>query len=73
LVKTIRNNIRVHASPRHMPAKVIAVDDIPYTISGKKVELAVKNIIHGLPVTNRDALKNPESLDLYQDIEELKS
>ncbi len=73
LVQTIRTNIRMNASPRHVPAKIIAVEDIPYTISGKKVELAVKNIIHGLPVTNRDALKNPESLDLYRDMEELKS
>jgi acetoacetyl-CoA synthetase len=49
------------------------VTDIPYTISGKKVELAVRNVIHNLPVRNRDALGNPDALDLYADLEELKS
>ena len=56
-----------------MPAKIIPIDDIPYTLNMKKVELAVKNVIHGIPVTNRDALANPESLDLYRDLEALKS
>jgi acetoacetyl-CoA synthetase len=51
---------------------VIAIDDIPYTINMKKVELAVKNVIHGRPVLNKDALANPEALDLYKDIPELK-
>ncbi len=73
LIKEIKTTIRTNATPRHVPAKIIAIDDIPYTISGKKVELAVRNIIHGRPVLNRDALANPESLDLYADIEELKS
>jgi len=72
LKKRIRKTIRENASPRHVPAKIIAVDDIPYTITMKKVELAVRNIIHGKPVTNRDALMNPESLDLYHDIPELE-
>jgi acetoacetyl-CoA synthetase len=49
------------------------VDDIPYTISGKKVELAVRKIIHGQDVKNKDALANPESLDLYADLPELKT
>jgi len=72
-VKRIKKTVRENTTPRHVPAKVIAVDDIPYTISGKKVELAVKKIIHGEPVTNRDALANPESLDLYKDLRELQS
>ncbi len=71
LVKTIKRNIKQNCTPRHVPAKIIAVGDIPYTISGKKVELAVRNLIHGRAVKNRDALKNPEALDLYQDLPEL--
>jgi acetoacetyl-CoA synthetase len=72
LVKKIRNNIRSTCSPRHVPAKVIAITDIPYTINMKKVELAVKKIIQGQIVLNRDALKNPESLDLFRNIPELQ-
>jgi acetoacetyl-CoA synthetase len=71
LVNKIKTTIRQNASPRHAPAKIIAVDDIPYTISGKKVELAVRKLIHGQEVKNRDALANPESLDLYLDVPEL--
>jgi acetoacetyl-CoA synthetase len=71
LIKTIKRNIKQNCTPRHVPAKIIAVGDIPYTISGKKVELAVRNLIHGRAVKNRDALKNPEALDLYQDLPEL--
>ena len=52
---------------------VLPVDDIPYTISGKKVEMAVQRILHGEDVLNRDALKNPEALDLYVDLPELRS
>jgi len=69
IIATIRSNL----TPRHVPAKIIAVDDIPYTRSGKKVELAVKNVIHNRPVTNIDALGNPEVLELYKDLEELQS
>ncbi len=69
----IRNDIRKNASPRHVPAKIIHVPDIPYTLNMKKVELAVKNMIHGKEVKNRDALKNPESLDFFGHVEELKS
>ena len=72
LKKKIKKTIRENATPRHVPAKIIAVDDIPYTISGKKVELAVKKIIHGEPVLNRDALANPESLELYKNLKELQ-
>lgn len=69
MIATIRSNL----TPRHVPAKIIAVDDIPYTRSGKKVELAVRNVIHNRPVVNIDALANPESLELYKNLEELKS
>ena len=73
LVKRIKTTIRHNATPRHVPAKVIAVNDIPYTISGKKVELAVRKVIHGQEVKNKDALANPESLDLYVDLPELRA
>jgi len=73
LVGRIKRTIRNNTTPRHVPAKVLAVDDIPYTISGKKVELAVRNVIHDRPVLNRDALINPASLDLYADLKDLKS
>ncbi len=73
LVKKIKTAIRESTTPRHVPAKVIAVDDIPYTINMKKVELAVKNVIHGKPVLNRDALANPEALNLYKGIPELQT
>lgn len=66
LKKTIARTLRDKASPRHVPAKIIAVPDIPYTLNMKKVETAVTNILHGRPVTNRDALANPESLDCYE-------
>jgi acetoacetyl-CoA synthetase len=72
LIQKLRNVIRNNASPRHIPAKIIPVDDIPYTVNGKKVELAVRNIIHGRPVQNRDALANPDALELYKDIRELQ-
>jgi acetoacetyl-CoA synthetase len=71
LIKTIKSTIRKNATPRHVPAKIIAVDDIPYTISGKKVELAVRNVIHGREVKNKDALANPQALDLYDGLDEL--
>jgi acetoacetyl-CoA synthetase len=67
----IRDRIRKNASFRHVPKKIIAVADIPYTINMKKVELAVKHVIEGRPVLNRDALANPEALELYKNIEAL--
>ncbi|MDC7710352.1 acetoacetate--CoA ligase [Vogesella indigofera] len=73
LQAAIRDKIKNGASPRHVPAKIIAVADIPKTISGKIVELAVKNVIHGLPVTNLTALANPEALQLFVDLPELQS
>jgi len=72
LVKKIKTTIRENATPRHVPAKIIPVEQIPYTISGKKVELAVRKVIHGQEVVNKDALANPQALDLYADLEELK-
>jgi len=71
LQQRIRKNIRGNASPRHVPAKIIEVPDIPYTLNMKKVELAVQKMIHGREVKNKDALKNPESLDFFADIKEL--
>ena len=68
----INKILREEASPRHVPAKIIAVPDIPYTLNMKKVELAVRRIIHGQEVPNKDALRNPESLDHYADIKELR-
>jgi len=73
LVERIRAVIRSGASPRHVPAVIAPVADIPYTLSGKKVELAVRAIIHGRPVKNRDALANPEALDGFADRPELRA
>ena len=72
LKEKIKKTIRANATPRHVPAKIIEIADIPYTINMKKVELAVKNVIHGEPVLNREALANPESLKLYKGIKELE-
>ena len=68
----LRRAIRENVSPRHVPARIVAVADIPCTINLKKVELAVKKVIHGEPVKNRDALANPEALELYRDLPELR-
>ncbi|MGQ9425151.1 acetoacetate--CoA ligase [Gilvimarinus sp. F26214L] len=73
LITRIRQTIRQNTTPRHVPAKILQVDDIPRTISGKIVELAVRNVIHGEDVKNKDALANPEALDLFRDREELQS
>ena len=72
LKDTIKKTIRTNASPRHTPAKILAVPDIPYTHNMKKVELAVKKTIHNRPVLNKDALKNPEALDFYAGLKELQ-
>lgn len=72
LVSEIKHLIRTNVSPRHIPALVLAVPDIPYTHNMKKVELAVKKVIHNQPVLNKDALKNPEALYYYENIEELQ-
>ena len=73
LITRIKTTIRKNCTLRHVPAKVISVEDIPYTISGKKVELAVRKVIHGQEVENKDALANPEALDCYVDLPELES
>lgn len=73
LTERIKQTIRDHASPRHVPAKVIAVPDIPRTLSGKIVELAVHNIIHNRPVKNLEALANPEALEFFKDLPELRT
>jgi acetoacetyl-CoA synthetase len=67
----IRKVIRENTTPRHVPAKIIAVPEIPRTISGKIVELAVRNIVHGKAVKNTDALANPEALEHFRNIDEL--
>ncbi|WP_434713541.1 acetoacetate--CoA ligase [Rhizobium sp. YTUHZ045] len=71
LIKAIKARIRTGASPRHVPAKVIAVADIPRTKSGKIVELAVREVVHGRPVKNQEALANPEALELYTGLDAL--
>jgi acetoacetyl-CoA synthetase len=71
LRQKIRQQIRANCTPRHVPAKVIAVPELPRTISGKLVELAVRNVVHGDPVKNTDALANPQALAHFKDIEEL--
>ena len=72
LRERIRKTIRSETTPRHVPAKIIAVPDIPRTISGKITELAVRNVIHGRPVKNTDALANPQALEHYRDLPELR-
>jgi acetoacetyl-CoA synthetase len=73
LRERIRKRIRENTTPRHVPAKIIAIADIPRTISGKITEIAVRDTINGLPVKNTDALANPEALALYRDLPELAS
>ncbi|KAA3642563.1 MAG: acetoacetate--CoA ligase [Proteobacteria bacterium] len=68
LIKQIKTTIRQNTTPRHVPAKIIAVSDIPKTISGKIVELAVRDVIHGQEVANTDALANPEALNLFKNL-----
>src|SRR3989440_570049 len=73
LEERIRYEIKRHASPRHVPARIVQVSDIPRTKNGKVVELAVKAVVHGMPVSNTDALANPEALELFRDLPELSS
>ena len=72
LVASIRQAIRESATPRHVPAKILAVPDIPRTKSGKLVELAVRNVVHDLPVKNSEALANPDALKHFRDCPELQ-
>ena len=71
LTSRIRTAVRSNCTPRHVPAKVLQVPDIPRTLNGKKVEIAVTRIIHGEEVRNRDALANPEALDAFRDLPQL--
>jgi acetoacetyl-CoA synthetase len=71
LQRQIRDVIRANTTPRHVPARIVQVSDIPRTISGKIVELAVRNVVHGQPVKNTDALANPEALDCFRNRNEL--
>jgi len=73
LIARIRTVIRRNTTPRHVPAKVLQVADIPRTKSGKIVELAVRNVVHGEPVKNLEALANPEALDYFRERSELRS
>jgi len=73
LADKIKQHIRANTTPRHVPAKILQVTDIPRTKSNKIVELAVRNVVHGRPVKNMEALANPESLEQYRDREELKT
>src|SRR6266705_3801905 len=73
LRERIRRRIRDGASPHHVPGKIVQVADIPRTISGKISELAVRAMVHGLPVENREALANPQALELYRDLAELRT
>jgi acetoacetyl-CoA synthetase len=72
IVIKIKHVIRTNASPRHVPTKILAIPDVPYTHNMKKVELAVKKVVHNQPVLNKDSLRNPEALDYYADIKELQ-
>ncbi len=71
LADKIRGQIREHTTPRHVPARIIQVPDIPRTKNGKVVELAVKAVVHGMPVAHTDALANPEALEYFRDLPEL--
>jgi acetoacetyl-CoA synthetase len=73
LVERIRARIGEQTTPRHVPARVIQVADIPRTRSGKIVELAVRDVVHGREIRNREALANPEALDLFASLPELQS
>lgn len=73
LEKKIKAKIRTGASPRHVPARIVAVTDIPRTKSGKITELAVRDVVHGRPVKNKEALANPEALDLFKNRPELQN
>jgi acetoacetyl-CoA synthetase len=73
LIKQIKDKIRIGASPRHVPAKILHVADIPRTRSGKITELAVRDVVHGRPVKNTEALANPEALSLFEGLNDLRT
>jgi len=72
LVAKIKNRIRTNTTPRHVPAKIVQVPDIPRTKSNKIVELAVRDVVHGRPVKNLEALANPEALEHFRNRPELR-
>jgi acetoacetyl-CoA synthetase len=72
LRERIKQRLREHATPHHVPKKIIQVADLPRTISGKITELAVRDVVHGRAVKNVDALANPEALELFRDLPELQ-
>jgi acetoacetyl-CoA synthetase len=71
LTERIKRRIRDETTPRHVPSRIVQVTDIPRTLSGKIVELAVRDVIHGRAIKNTEALANPEALDQYRDRPEL--
>ena len=73
LIERIKQQVHQNTTPRHVPARVLQVADIPRTKSGKIVELAVRHIVHGRPVKNVEALANPEALAYFRDRDELRS
>jgi acetoacetyl-CoA synthetase len=73
LRQQVRARIRSGASPRHVPAKIVAIGDIPRTKSGKITELAVRDMVHGREIRNQEALANPEALELFRDLPELRT
>ena len=73
LADRIRRQIRSNATPRHVPARILEVVDIPRTRNGKIVELAVRDVVHGRPIRNREALANPEALELFAGRPELSA
>ncbi len=73
LEQRIRRRVREYASPHHVPRKILQISDIPRTISGKITELAVRDVIHGRPVVNMDAMANPQALELFRELAELKT
>ncbi|MCG6150636.1 acetoacetate--CoA ligase [Leptospira bandrabouensis] len=72
LIKKIKDRIKLETSPRHVPALILSVPEIPYTVNGKKVEIAVKQTVAGLEVKNKNALANPNSLEFFKDRKELQ-
>jgi acetoacetyl-CoA synthetase len=73
LTQRLKSRIRTECTPRHVPAKILAVTDLPRTRSGKLVELAVRDVVHGREVANTEALANPESLEQFRDLPALRS
>ena len=70
---SIKRQIRSGATPRHVPARIVQVPDIPRTKSGKIAEFAVRDVVHGREVKNKEALANPEALDYYRSLSELQA